>query len=552
MTASPSNAPLRSAKPAGAWLAAVSCLSLVGMAGALAATAQAQSAPAAASAPIYNETPPGAKPRVVVTTDPELDDSNSLLRYLLYTPDFRTEGLIYASSQFHWKGDGKGTTLSVPGREYTKGGKDLCPCTSWRWAPGDRFIDADLDVYAKAYANLRVHNHAYPTPQALRSVVRWGNVDFDGEMDHDTPGSDLIKQLLLDKDEAPIYLHAWGGQSTIARALKSIEDTYKDTPQWAAIRAKVVRKAIINPSGDQDDTYAKYIKPHWGDIRYMEQRGGISLSYLSLITASKEDAAFLTAEWTKANISSKGPMGAHYRVWGDGKQMAPGDMFDYFGIAGKSAKQLKAEGYHVWSPVFAPGSFISEGDTPTFLNLIDNGLAGYRPASFGGWGGVLFHNTETFQLDPGMMQAVAAMNENPSAPVTIKRAPTSLFMAAAQNDFAARMKWAVTPQYRGANHAPSVTLAGPALRKVHAGQLVTLSARTADPDGNMVKLRWWPYAEAGTYAGAVTLDKAQGPSARLRVPADARPGQTIHIVAEATDNGTPAMTHYARVVLEVQ
>ena len=47
-----------------------------------------------------------AKPRVIVTTDPELDDSNSLVRYLLYSPDFDTEGLIYASSGVHWKGDG--------------------------------------------------------------------------------------------------------------------------------------------------------------------------------------------------------------------------------------------------------------------------------------------------------------------------------------------------------------------------------------------------------------------------------------------------------------
>ena len=41
------------------------------------------------------------KPRIVLTADPELDDSNSLLRYLLYSTDFRTEGLVYASSQFH-------------------------------------------------------------------------------------------------------------------------------------------------------------------------------------------------------------------------------------------------------------------------------------------------------------------------------------------------------------------------------------------------------------------------------------------------------------------
>ena len=48
----------------------------------------------------------GYHPRVVVTTDPELDDANSLIRYLLYSTDVRTEGLIYASSGFHWKGDG--------------------------------------------------------------------------------------------------------------------------------------------------------------------------------------------------------------------------------------------------------------------------------------------------------------------------------------------------------------------------------------------------------------------------------------------------------------
>jgi hypothetical protein len=65
------------------------------------------------------------KPRVVVTTDPELDDSNSLIRYLLYATDFRTEGLVYASSQFHWKGDGSGKTWAVPNREYFRFGLDL-------------------------------------------------------------------------------------------------------------------------------------------------------------------------------------------------------------------------------------------------------------------------------------------------------------------------------------------------------------------------------------------------------------------------------------------
>ena len=57
------------------------------------------------------------RPRTIVTTDPELDDSNSLVRFLLYSAEIQTEGLIYASSQFHWRGDGKGTLFSMPDRE---------------------------------------------------------------------------------------------------------------------------------------------------------------------------------------------------------------------------------------------------------------------------------------------------------------------------------------------------------------------------------------------------------------------------------------------------
>src|SRR3569833_2812970 len=118
--------------------------------------------------PALLEPPANQNPRVVITADPELDDSNSLVRYLLFSADFKTEGLIYASSQFHWKGDGKGTRLLVPGREYTRFGLSSCPCTSWRWDPNERFIDDAVEAYAKAYANLRVHRD-YPSPETLKS-----------------------------------------------------------------------------------------------------------------------------------------------------------------------------------------------------------------------------------------------------------------------------------------------------------------------------------------------------------------------------------------------
>ena len=37
----------------------------------------------------------------------------------------------------------------------------------------------------------------------------------------------------------------------------------------------------------------------------------------------------------------------------------------------------------------------------------------------------------------------------------------------------------------------------------------------------------------------------------MRVPADAKAGETIHIIAEATDNGAPPLTRYAHVVVTV-
>lgn len=507
----------------------------------------------AGTPPRYLETPPGQKPRVVITADPELDDSNSLVRYLLYATDFRTEGLIYASSQFHWTGDGKGTKLSVPGREYNRFGVNLCPCASWRWDPGERFIDEAVERYAEAYPNLKVHDPGYPAPGDLKAKIRWGNVQFDGEMERDTPGSDLIKALLLDAEEAPIYLHAWGGQSTIARALKSIEEQYKGTPQWASIRAKVIRKAVIHPSGDQDDTYAKYIQPNWPEIRYRQQAGGVGISYNSQERVSLEDAVYLSAPWIAENVLSKGPLGAFIRVWGDGKQMVKGDRFDYFGIAGKSGEELRKEGYVVWTPPRPKGDYLGEGDTGTFVNLLDNGLRGYRDDSFGGWGGYARSGPAGGGF-AGFGEGLAGLEAdaaNPGARRSIPRAQTHPFFAPMQRDWAARFKWAVTPDYAGANHNPRIELAGPNMRTAKPGQRVALSAKTSDPDGDAVVLKWWVWNEAGSYKGTAEFEPA-GADATLLVPRDARPGDTIQVIAEATDDGAPALTRYEKIVVTVK
>jgi hypothetical protein len=492
------------------------------------------------------------KPRVVVTTDPELDDANSLIRYLLYSTDFRTEGLIYASSQFHWKGDGTGKKLSVPNREYSRWGLNLCPCESYRWAPDEHFIDLAVATYARVYPNLRVHNPNYPTPADLQSKIRWGNVEFDGDISQDTPGSDLIKALLLDDEPGPVYLLAWGGQSTIARALKSIQLQYSGTPQWAAIYQKVSRKAVLSPSGDQDDTYATYIHPSWPDIRLLPAGvGGVLLGYEAHSRVSAEDTIYYSSDWTRANVSSRGAFGALYRVWGDGKQMVQGDIFDYSGLSGYTADQLKAQGYIVWTPPRGKGAFIGEGDSFTYLNLIDNGLQG------GGWGG------------QGAGAATAATGQSPLPPITINSyddllklqdmaaarprppSPDPDFTRAAQNGFAARLLWSVTPTYAGANHEPKVSVRRTATVSARPGETIRLDGLASDPDGNAVTVRWWQWKEVGTYPGTVTFSNPVTFSTSVQVPTDATRGQTIQLVLEATDNGTPALTHYQRVVVTV-
>ena len=510
--------------------------------------------------------PAGRRPRVVVTTDPELDDSNSLIRYLLFSTDFRTEGLIYASSGFHWKGDGTGKEWAVPNREYFRFGLNLCPCKSWRWAPDERFIDDAVEAYAQVYPNLRVHHAGYPTPGELRSKIRWGNVEFDGDISKDTPGSDLIKALLLDDEPGPIYLLAWGGQSTIARALTSIQEQYEGTPQWPAVLEKVSRKAVLSTSGDQDDTYATYIRPDWPDIRSLPAgAGGVALAYGAGSSASAENAVYYSADWTSRHISSRGPLGALYRVWGDGKQMVQGDIFDYFGLWGHTVPELRAMGYIVWTPPRPKGEFIAEGDTFTFLNLIDNGLLGYEPDTPGGWGGhgppaatpgdtaagsgqpVPAFSYEDFLRS---VERAAAAGEDIS-PAARPPSPDPNFAPAAQNALAARLLWSVTGTYASANHEPRVTIEGSARLSARPGETIRLQGVASDPDGDAVTVRWWRWKEIDTYPGVVALSTPTSLATTVQVPADATAGQTLHLILEVTDDGAPPLTRYRRVVVTV-
>ncbi len=534
---------------------------------------------AALAAPVPREGRETAKPRVVITADPELDDNNTIIRAILYSADVNFEGLVYVSSQFHWRGDGKGTTQYIAGREYTRIG--LCPCTSWRFSPDERFIDDIVDAYAKAYPNLKIHNPDYPPPGELKSKIKWGNVDFDGDFSKDTDGSNLIKSLLLDNKAGPLYVTAQGGESTIARALKSIYEQYAKAPEWQTIREKVSRKLVIIPSGDQDGTDAGYIRPNWPEVR-VYQFAGIDFGYGAQNRAPANDTIYFSPAWTKDNISSRGPLGALYRVWGDGKQMVKNDPTDYFGLSGYSAEELKKKGYMVWLSPLIKGSFLGEGDTPTFLNLIDNGLRAYENPLWGGWGGWM-HPGRTgmpsFGAPPPISPADTPGNARGLAPAGsgLIKASTpgqeskidltnfhlpavpprtaeiaSRFFRAAENDLAARLQWSVTPKFSNANHPPAVRIKGPQAIAARAGTTIQLEGDVSDPDRNAVRVTWWQYNDAGTYPGDIAFSDASALRTTFRVPADAKPGQTIHVILEGADNGTPSLTRYQRVVVTIQ
>ena len=70
-------------------------------------------------------------------------------------------------------------------------------------------------------------------------------------------------------------------------------------------------------------------------------------------------------------------------------------------------------------------------------------------------------------------------------------------------------------------------------------------------EGDEVVVRWWQYAEADRYEGRVTLSDPGARTTEVRVPADAKPGDTLHLILEATDDGDPALTRYRRVVVTV-
>lgn len=444
------------------------------------------------------------RPRIIVTSDGEIDDQCSMIRFMLYTNECDVEGIVTSSSQYHWQGH--------------------------EWA-GDDWIEPDLAAYAQVYPTLVKHDPRYPTPEFLRERTVLGNVKSEGDMAEPTAGSDLIVKVLLDpSDDRPVWLQAWGGMNTIARALKTIEEKHPDR------MAEVAKKCRFFFIWEQDTTYQDYIRPVWGKYEIP-----------TIISDQFEAIAY---RW---------------------KQAQPEDLHKYF--EGAWMKENILENHGPLCSIYAAlenGDFRSEGDSPAFLHTIVTGLRNMESPDWGGWGGRYVRVRENTWLDPvpeegytypeGRWWSVngwgrSSLREDSTTTLEQRRAyfkPMWRWSAALQNDFAARADWCVKP-FDEANHPPVVTLKDAANLTVRPGETVKLSASgSSDPDGDELHFHWWQYAEADTYAGTINIQDSADDTITFQIPNDASSNETIHVICEVTDTGTPTLTRYQRVVIEVQ
>lgn len=448
-------------------------------------------------------------PRVFVLTDieNEPDDAMSMVRFLCYANQFEIEGLV--------------ATTSIHQRKHV--------------AP--KRIQEIVTAYGKVRDNLEKHEPGFPTGETLLGLVSEGlpvyGMEGVGE-GKDSPGSELLLRAIQREDARPLWVPVWGGPSVLAQALWKLRAT-----QPAETLARAVAKLRVYAISDQDDS-GPWLRAEFPGLFYITSPGfsaggayhhatwsGISGDYFHGRFVGA-DFTIVTNEWLDANVRKKGPLGAEYPRW----------------------------------------EYLMEGDTPSFLNLISNGLSEPEHPNWGGWGGR--YELYTPKLEKWHLRAetrpIWTDAEDEVLGVdgrwhTDNHATIWRWRAAYQNDFAARMDWTIKP-YAEANHPPVPRLGHAARITAKTGERVELSAEgTSDPDGNPVSYEWFYYNEPGTFPTSSSrngqpveikgFDQMKAwftvPTGRVMAPGTGE----MHIILAVTDHGSPRLTRYQRVIVDV-
>ena len=451
------------------------------------------------------------KARLFVLTDIEADpdDTQSLIRLLLYANEIDLEGLV-ATTSVHQKN---------------------------RIAPES--IGRVIAEYAKVRANLALHDSAYPTAAALRSLIGRGQPIYGMAgvgTGKDTDGSRRLIAALSKPDKRPLWVSVWGGANTLAQALHTIRST-----RLPSEAERLISKLRVYTISDQDDS-GTWIRKQFPNLFYVVSPGGYGAATWTGINQAVDgiDNSTVSNGWLAQHIQQgHGPLGAAY-------------------------------------PDVAYGM---EGDTPSFLGLVPNGLNVPEHPDWGGWGGrYTLRVPDLASMDPkGFTGGVPILPE--TRPIWTNAVDKITPYAAKphwraiapgdksytgyretiwrwrddfQNDFAARMDWTIRKP-ADANHPPIVRLAHPERLTVKSGESVVLSALgTTDPDGDSLSFWWFQYPEAGTLASPIVLAWAENLYATgFTAPAVQRPEQ-VHFILRVTDKGAPALSRYRRVVVTIE
>jgi hypothetical protein len=274
--------------------------------------------------------------------------------------------------------------------------------------------------------------------------------------------------------------------------------------------AHFVARLRVHAIGDQDST-GPWIRDEFPGLYTIVQRRAYRGMYRG------GDTALASSEWVRKNIHGHGPLGDLYP--------------DY-------------RGGDIWSSKLGQVRGIKEGDTPSFLSLVPNGLGDVEHLPLGSWGG-------RFEGQGGRLTDVPDTDLDTSGDPDPRMSSVYRWRPAFQADFQARLDWCVKP-YGEANHPPQVRIAGDRERKAKAGDELTFDAGgTTDPDGDGLDFAWGIYPATSDVSRKVTIEGRDTRSPRV-VIAPGLAGQSIPVLFSVTDRGDPRLTRYGRVLLKVE
>jgi hypothetical protein len=459
-----------------------------------------------ASAHAADPVPAIAKERVFVLTDisNEPDDEESMVRFLVYSNQYDVEGLVATTSTYL--------------KEHTR--EDL--------------IRRQLDAYGQVRDNLLIHQSGFPTKEQLQAVTASGQPGFGmGAVGagKSTAGSRLLLAAADKPDPRPLWVSVWGGSNTLAQALADARA--QRSPEEMV---RLIRKLKVYSISDQDDAG-----------RWM-RREFPALFWIVSPSNPRSPDEYARATWT-------GISGDRFYKNGAGHVM---EMVDNPWLE----KNIRTN-HGPLGALYPKFAYIMEGDTPSFLGLIDNGLGWSVSPAYGGWGGryVLF---EAYGETRAIWTNTGGSRDCVTASTGVRectdQATIWRWREHYQNDFAARMNWCVATAYQQANHNPVAVLNGDRSRKVielaaRPDSKLTLSALgSSDPDGNRLTVSWSVYQEAGSGDRALqdlALSATSGNQVTLTIPASKNPAQ-VHVIMQVEDDGSPKLVAYRRAIINVQ